>query len=493
MNEPQAPRRASGSVRAPGARSAAADVGAGVALAIAFALLYRATFQDALYGDGPLLLERWTHVGRPTWMHPLYFRAAEIVRALAAEGVTDATVLRRLSWISGAVAVASSYGCARACCARPLALALALLVGLSPALWFFATTIELHALAAAAVATAGWLTWILPWRRPALALALALPPLALAFAAHRTHGLLVPGFVLWIAAARAGRAEPFGARALLAVAAVVAAPALLVATFADAAGRFLASPGTTSAEHVAQLFGPLGAILPIAALGVVRVVRERLARPIDRALVAFVAPTWVFFTWFGIHERGGYLASTACFAALLGLRASRATSAPAGRRMATVALALALAIAIALQALLGARAATPGIDPELRASGRARAAAAVAALGEGGVLFSFDATRQTLAAHVSQVREINLAESATGLAASGAAPDAIAHRLADLIEAYPGRAERTLGIDLGFRETRMPRDHRTLVETIVAGLEARFETRLAPGSPDVLVLLEPRR
>src|SRR6185436_16334727 len=92
--------------------------------------------------------------------------------------------------------------------------ALALLV-LAPSLWFFGTTVEIHALHFGCVALVAAVTLLAPWRRPALALALTALAFPLLYWSHQAAFMLGPGWVLLVQYARSRHGTRYSWRALL--------------------------------------------------------------------------------------------------------------------------------------------------------------------------------------------------------------------------------------------------------------------------------------
>jgi hypothetical protein len=109
--------------------------------------LYRATNQRWLVDDGFDLgtyLDS-TEPHRRVWMHVLYLPLGRLV-ASAGAGPGPYQVLATLSAWAGALGIGALWLALRANGARaPLAFALALIAAVTPVVWFYSTTVEVHA------------------------------------------------------------------------------------------------------------------------------------------------------------------------------------------------------------------------------------------------------------------------------------------------------------------------------------------------------------
>ena len=165
-----------------------------VLLGLGAALLYTLFFQRWLFGDGPQLVDTFLFKGG-YWMHILYLPAAYLLRdGLQPEDPIDS--LRWLSIFGGALGVSGVFVLARSFgLTRARALFSALLAATTPAIWFFSTTIELHALHFATVTACACLVSRVSWSRPRLAGLLTLASVPLLFWTHKSALLLAPGWL----------------------------------------------------------------------------------------------------------------------------------------------------------------------------------------------------------------------------------------------------------------------------------------------------------
>lgn len=128
-----------------------------VGFAVAAAVLYLLTWQDALHGTDWRWFVLWLdEAGAVHPQHPGYLVAAHAARWLLAPfGPDTYGVLRVLSIVGGGVAVAGFHRGALELSGEPgVARALAAVAMFSPALWHHATVVELHAPFVAVVAWA---------------------------------------------------------------------------------------------------------------------------------------------------------------------------------------------------------------------------------------------------------------------------------------------------------------------------------------------------
>lgn len=174
----------------------AGDATLAVCLSACAALLYLATLQDWYYGDASQLVHDFAQGiedGRlEIWMHVLYTPAAFLVE-LALPGYQPVLALKLLSALAAAIALGGAFLLARFFgVTRRSALASAVLLSVTPAFWFFATMIEVHALHAAAVAVCACITVYAPWRKPMLAVVLSCVAFPLVYLTHRSGLLLGP-------------------------------------------------------------------------------------------------------------------------------------------------------------------------------------------------------------------------------------------------------------------------------------------------------------
>jgi hypothetical protein len=202
------------------------------------------------------------------------------------------------------------------------------LLALSPALWFFGTTIEVHALFFGAVTFAALVTLLVPWRHPGLALALVALLFPVLYWAHESAFLLGPGWVLLVQYARARRGTRYSWPALL----LQVGPVLLLALGLGIALASLARDGSVAAVvestrvqlevpgYQAALHGrsvlwnewflPLGLFVPLALSGSPLLRQEAWRLP---SFAALLLVPLVFFSWWGVLEQGGYSLGSAGF------------------------------------------------------------------------------------------------------------------------------------------------------------------------------------
>lgn len=378
-------------------------------------VLYAATLQDRLYGDGWSQLSIFVHDESPFRArnpHVFYTHLLEAAAPLRGLGTPD-LVPRLLSAAAGAIAVAATFVLARGLGARRApALVACGLLALAPATWFFATTIEVHAAHSCAVALCACVALFAPWRRFALALALVALTFPLAFLTHASGVLLGPGWVALVGVAAARQGVRLPARRLLFVVGPVLLAALVVALAWSS--RFRTGSWSPWPREEVRMLGfwargpswsalrsdwiePLGLLLAAAVAGAIagRRDRARLA-----ALAVLVVPSTVFFVAWGMAERGGYHLSTAPFVAVLAALAPW----PSG----ALARALVVVPALAFQATLSRTAIRAWDDGTWGAVQTERAARVEAALGSEGVLFSFVPGDQAVYARLPGVMEHKL-------------------------------------------------------------------------------------
>ena len=305
------------------------------ALAVFAALVgvFGLTFQTRMYGDGPGLLSFFALDGGEAYQHALYLPAMRALGVLL-PGASPYLAPALVSVLAGAALGAGSFLLARGLGApRLAALAGTAVVVLSPGVWFFSTTIEVHALHGAAVAGCACAVLFSPWERAGVALAVAAATFPLVYLTHQTGVLLGPGWVLLVAHARARRAAPFRWRTVLFVVGPVLLAALL-ATYVisgwlqrgtlEAMPRWQAEFVGTISEFEGPLdflwpgwIHPLALAIPVALVGAARMRGERVALG---ALAGLILPSLAFFVWWSVPERGGYMLGTAPFWAALAAR-----------------------------------------------------------------------------------------------------------------------------------------------------------------------------
>jgi hypothetical protein len=260
--------------------------------------------------------------------HVLYLPVCDLVAGLV--GRADPLLaLRLVSIVPAALGSGFSFLLARAFGAPVFgALVAALLLAFSPALWFFGTTIEVHALLFGTVTFVALLTLLAPWRRPALALALVAAGFPLLFWAHESTFVLGPGWVLLVQYARSRQGAPFSWRALLLGVGPLLLFALCISVGSASLARFgsvsgvlrvvltqLDVPGYQPAMHdrsvlLHEWLLPLGVLVPLALGGARLLRRETWRAP---ALAALVLLPLAFFVWWSVLERGGYFLGSDAF------------------------------------------------------------------------------------------------------------------------------------------------------------------------------------
>jgi len=310
------------------ARPGKRDAWIAAALALALGVLYALTFQRRFYNDGPPLTEMHVLGTRTFHTHVLYLPLCDLVTRVM--GSADPLrALRLLSVVPAALGCGFAFLVLRTFGAQVFgALVAVLLLALSPALWFFATTIEVHALLFGTVTLVALVTLLAPWeRRPRLALALVALLFPLLYWAHESAFVLGLGWVLLVQYARARHGTAFTWRGLL----LGVGPLLLftlllgfaaanVARSGSLAGAVhsvrmqLAVPGYQPAPDRSVLLRewlmPLGVLVPLALLGARELRRAAWRAPAIAALVLFPL---AFFAWWTVLERGGYFLGSDAF------------------------------------------------------------------------------------------------------------------------------------------------------------------------------------
>ena len=297
-------------------------------LALAFAVWYRLTAQERFSNDGPQLATVFALVPDSVHWQVLYLPVARLLERVVAFGDVFEP-LRVLSAAGCGVGVGASYLLVRGFgIARRFALAAAVFVAVSRYAWFFGTSIEVHGVHFGVVAMAACATLYAPWKRPALALAIAAFVFPWTWTSHGTAVLLGPGWVALVGYARARVAAPFRMRTLL----LVVGPILLAALLAlmiPIRSWWTATTGGQSdlewniivayAENADRskflwegLGRPLALALPLVVFGVV--LRARTA--LGWTLLTWLVPGTLFLIWWGVPEDGGYFLGHAPFHAV---------------------------------------------------------------------------------------------------------------------------------------------------------------------------------
>jgi hypothetical protein len=292
----------------------------------------------------------------------------------------------------------------------------------------------------------------LPRRFGGRGVAIAAVVAGASYLAHTSNALLFPGLALatfhaWRAADEPPRPVAAGLRA----ASSLAVALVLAVGVADVVRRgagvpfrtggipeFLADFDVRDLGVLTELLALSGVLLAAAALALAG---KRLAAHLAWTCAVLVLPYLFLIWWFGRTERGGYLVATIPVLALAGAGSFGANRVVRG----------CLWLALAGQVLLGVRALeeTRGVvNPDERAERRDLVAHA---LPDGGVLVSFDPTRQTVQADLPGVREVNL-QGVLGSAAKRGVPPAefvaqVTAAIAELLSTDPGR----VALDASYR------------------------------------------
>ncbi|MCA8941223.1 MAG: glycosyltransferase family 39 protein, partial [Planctomycetes bacterium] len=169
---------------------------------VALAAIYLARMQAVAHSDGPKL---FASDGHPDAIHFLFAPTLALWRKVCGGlWLSDQYVATALSCVSTAFAVVCLFWATRRFEGRRVALSTALLVAAAPAVFFYATTIEIHATFLAvfglvALATGEWLT------RPTIARGLLVGALCgFGYWMHNT-GALLPIVPVSMLIARVGR------------------------------------------------------------------------------------------------------------------------------------------------------------------------------------------------------------------------------------------------------------------------------------------------
>ncbi len=434
--------------------SSRADLAVAAAFALAAGLLFAATLQTRMYGDGGGLVSMLASGEGHRYHNVLYLPYLRAFDALVPgdEPIRTATLASALAAALGCGAtwlVARGLGAAREGAALATALA-----AVTPAVWFFATTVEVAAPHFAAVALCAAIVLRAPWRRPWLALALVAATFPLLALTHQTAVLLGPGWVALVAYARARVAPPFGAAFVLGVVGPLLLAALVATLLAASWYRTgeLALVDSTVTSVLDEYTGiatpadflwpgwmrPLALVLPLALAGAWTLRREPLALT---ALLVSCAIPFAFFTWWwGVPENGAYFLGTLPFYAALVARAADALR-PAARRAL-------FAVALVVQALLGRAYVAEwdrGYDPYERVE-HVRAA-----LGESGVLLSTTFAAPEIDVHLPGIEEHSLiAPFARAAAEAGYGPDQFVAVVLPAIDEFT--AGRRIAVETNYRQ-----------------------------------------
>jgi len=373
VGKPTAVRPPSGS--GPSTRIDPRDLAIASGLGILAFAVYRATEQVLLFHDSVFFREmlaegKWRH------FHVLWLPTLQVFRlacGFLGTPVSPRDAMFVVSALSGSAIAAAAYVLCRSLASRRVSAGFALLVLVSPAVWFQSASACLHAFHGAFATTALALAQRLrpgagPFRRLAAGCAIGLVPLS-----HASGIYLVPG-LLAFALARGGRLRRRPWRRLLALLLPVLLSLLILAWFA-APGRLgpddlpsgwltkglptaLADPGTYLRSGLRQIAASMPLLLAGALLGWAVVLRRRRGFVLRSLLIVvplcFGASLWVQ-DLVGAYYLG--LLGVFCLSAVHGLRRLR-------RSAGTAAVGALLAAAIVVQATLSApnriREADPG-------------------------------------------------------------------------------------------------------------------------------------
>lgn len=468
-------------------------------LGLGFALLYLATGQARLNADAVPMLEVLRLYPHLSYHHALWIPACRALDAIVSSD-DPVAVPRILSSLSAALAVGLTYPlCLRLGAARGASAFATTLLGLTPAVWFFATTVEVHALHMGAVALAAVVTFSAPWRRPALALAISAAVFPLLVLSHRSAVLLGPGWVLLVGAAAAAQGVRLSlARVLLVVGPVLLAVMALTLCWSNwlAFGEFTLRSerelGFVGQVHASRAFGglvttgwllPLLALVPLAVVGAVRGGHLRYALP---AQVLLLLPPLAFFLWWGVDEKGGYFLGTAPFLAALAARGVHGLGrAHAGLWRVAGLLVLAGTL---VESRHFVRAFDDGFDPADRVAAVREAFGA-----EAGTVVSVQVAAPSIAIWIPGTHEIQLLEQ---VREPGAEPEALTQRGLVALEPYLGRV--AVALDLSnpqpYDRPGLAAVTQPFLDALERGLEERFAThRVTRGSWTLLVLDGERR
>ena len=306
----------------------ALDAGIAIGLMAAFATLFLATFQGRVYGNDGAILCEWAVLPEHAYNgyhNVLFVRLAQwCSAAFPTEDPLAPTEF--LVACSAAIGLGISYLCCRlvGCQRRGSVLATAAL-GLSPAMWFFATVVEVHATHFMLGASGLLVVLAAPWSRPALATLLSSVPIALTYLSHQSAPAL--GFA-WVAAAQYGRLRrglpPFRMLALGGIG-MGFLVALLIGRCTSNAIRgegfalgLNALAGTVEAWQenrpwqvfIDEVSLPLSLMLLLGVVGwLAGAAQPNRIRALWRSLLglALFLPTASFAVYWGVIERGGYM------------------------------------------------------------------------------------------------------------------------------------------------------------------------------------------
>ena len=435
--------------------------------ALAFAVcwwVYQSHPQPWLWGDGFSLYQGMHEADglKRYGLHVAYTSLARAVQALV-HGLSDDQALHTVSAVAGALGSASTFLLARSMGAqRTGALIATALVATTPAVWFFATAIEVHTVHMAAVGLFAWVTWHLPWHRPTWALLATAVLLALLPATHLSAPLLGPPWVLLVALARGkrlGRAPDLRWTAMAGgVLALAMASGLWVVQRLRTAGvdplalesvqrQIDDFPGGSGWHWWRDEIGNgLYLLVPFALMGLWSLRKRRWLV----ALIVFTCSTQLaFHAWWGVPNLGGYfvvLAPALGAATAAGWEHWRMGS----RSFAAAGWLLVLALLPAAWRTAQKGAASAMATYEL-VDRNERTSQVRRAIGDEGVLISFDAGMQSITRILPGVREVSLTFYGSKLVATPRDSAVVVAEVLQLLEGQEWDESSTIAWDASYR------------------------------------------
>jgi hypothetical protein len=484
------------------------DLWLALGLILAAAGLYLSTRQNWLFNDGFGLVARLSWDPGSRWPHPGY---VPFVRSLhwLQPGAWPYGALLSASWLPAAVMGAGLYALARKRLPGWSALALSGALLCSPLVWFFATTVEVHALHGAAVTLGVVALHALPWRRPMLAIPLAAVAFVPAAATHLMSVLLIPGWLV-LCRSLASNRRPLSWRHL----GLVLLPALiglewcvlwnsdgawwqsaLSATGADPAAMSVPLRAVAGIWAQVQrdarpfsldwlkedLVAPLGLVwLPLlwllVLLGASQAWRSTPEAPGVRAQLCLVVPLLLFTALWGVPNQGGYMFGV--LPGLLMLAAEGYRRLAAWPRAAQL-----LAPALLLSVLWPAQSAVLAWRKLYQQEDRAeRARATEVALGGRGVLVSLDPRRQPVGFDLPEVLEHSAAEQLLLGLQAGELPAVLAERIGNTMDVLLNAGQHAVAIEAPWLSKAAAPGLEDYALALHEALEQRFALELVPSS-----------
>ncbi len=302
------------------------DLGIAALLWIAFATLYVCTQQGRVFGNDGAMLCNWAvfperaHGGYHNVLYP--WLSGWFTSLFSCDDpLTPVRVLQSCATADG---LAFGYlSCRSLAASRFASVASIALLGTSPAIWFFATTVEVHAVHFGLISFCAFVILHAPWHRPALGIAAAGLVLPFTYLSHQSAPALGLG---WLLLAQCGRlrqgAPPFSLLVLFGIGCAMLAALLLgqltgnwvrgigfglgIGSVAESVTAWQTSAPVAVLLH--EIGHPLALLLPIAIAGWIV---DRRARWTTAATAAFALPTMAFILYWGVTERGGYMIAPA--------------------------------------------------------------------------------------------------------------------------------------------------------------------------------------